>query len=311
MRPVQPLPDQVTLSKETFVSLLGNVMREAQEVREIEKESIFEFFRLYGLLEQALDVSDKGTQEPIKNAMTRLIQNDNDFEKFRLYRRPDHEDDPQCPLPLYVRNVLCHSGTNPLNPLIEADVKEAVKLLNTWARRIERLNNLSSGIDKTTVTPSPPDKMEHADTIPLTKNSKEVAQAAQYQVSQLGADRHQPLPTVEHVPFGVSLSDGIGTIETVGLRLLDLFRAEPTDKGRREMMYQWINFLYWRDLYPKKEIEDLHDLRTPAELVWATVSLANPRIDDLMAMFPDLNGHHEPWQLVKKLIPSLETFLDI
>ena len=77
------------------------------------------------------------------------------------------------------------------------------------------------------------------------------------------------------------------------------------------MMYQWINFLYWRDLYPKEEIEDLHDLRTPAELVWATVSLANPRIDELMAMFPDLNDHQEPWQLIKKLIPSLEAFLDI
>ena len=73
MRPVQPLPDQVTLSKDTFVRLLKNVMRVAQEVKEIEKESIFEFFRLYGLLEQTLGVSDKGTQESIKNAMVRFI----------------------------------------------------------------------------------------------------------------------------------------------------------------------------------------------------------------------------------------------
>lgn len=175
MRPVQPLPDQVTLSKDTFVRLLKNVMRVAQEVKEIEKESIFEFFRLYGLLEQTLGVSDKGTQESIKNAMVRFIKNDADIDKLRLYRRPDHKDDPQCPLPLYVRNVLCHSGTNPLNPLTEADVKEAVKLLNTWARRIERLNNLPSGIDRTTVTPPPPDKVERADTIPLTQNSKGVA----------------------------------------------------------------------------------------------------------------------------------------
>ena len=77
------------------------------------------------------------------------------------------------------------------------------------------------------------------------------------------------------------------------------------------MMGCYIDFLYWRDLYPEEDISDLHDFRTPPELVWATVSLANSRIDDLMAMFPDLHGHQEPEKLVKKLIPSLAAFLGI
>ena len=77
------------------------------------------------------------------------------------------------------------------------------------------------------------------------------------------------------------------------------------------MMDRYIDFLYFRDLYPPEEISGLHDFKTPAELVWATVSLANRRIDDLMEMFPGLYRHPEPEKLVKKLIPSLEEFLGI
>ena len=119
-------------------------------------------------------------------------------------------------------------------------------------------------------------------------------------------DEDKRLPKAVYVPFWVS-----DDCATVGLRLLKLFEAEPAEEDRREMMDCYIDFLYWRDLYPRDDISELHDCRTPAELVWATVSLANRRIDDLMAMFPDLHGHPEPDQLVKKLIPSLEAFLDI
>lgn len=145
----------------------------------------------------------------------------------------------------------------------------------------------------------------------LPKIPKDMVQPVKGDDPQLGANQNQPLAMVEHIPFWVSSSDGIGKTETVGLRLLDLFRAVPTDEVRLEMMDHWINFLYWYDLYPKDDIDDLHDLRTPDELVWATVSLANSRIDDLMAMFPELDGHPEPQQLVRKLIPDLETFLDL
>ena len=95
--------------------------------------------------------------------------------------------------------------------------------------------------------------------------------------------------------------------EKLAIRVLELFDAEDTDDDRREMMDHWINFLYWRDLYPKEAIDDLHGLQTPAELVRATISLANQRIDDLMLQFPELGIH--PENVVRQLIPSLEELL--
>ena len=178
-------------------------------------------------------------------------------------------------------------------------------MVHVW-EELDRLNILPGGVDGTTEEAPPPTKPVHTDTVSPMSDFKDIKQASEDRASQLSNDGNQTLPKVEYVPFWVG-----DYCATVGLRLLDLFRAEPTDEDRREMMDCYIDFLYWRDLYPHEEISDLHDLKTPAELVWATVSLANRRIDDLMEMFPDLHGHPEPGKLVRKLIPSLEAFLGI
>ena len=175
-------------------------------------------------------------------------------------------------------------------------------------QELDRLNIMPGGIDGTMTKPPTPTEPERISAASPDSGFKDVTQVAEDRASQLqpSNDGNQTFTTVEYIPFWVGDS-----CETVGRRLIDLFKAEPTNEDRREMMDLYIDFLYYRDLYPHEEINDLHYLRTPAELVWATVSFANRRIDDLMAMFPGLYNHPEPERLIEKLIPDLETFLGV
>ena len=92
-------------------------------------DSIGEFFQLYGRFEQMLGLTDDYKQERIKNEMRSRL-GDNDSHQSREYVRGGTTS--LTPLPLYVRNVLAHQGTNPANSLRDGDVSTAIRLLKDW-----------------------------------------------------------------------------------------------------------------------------------------------------------------------------------
>ena len=92
-------------------------------------DSIGEFFQLYGRFEQMLGLTDDYKQERIKDAMRSRL-GDDAAHHSREYERSGTRS--LTPLPLYVRNVLAHQGTNPANSLRDGDVSTAIRLLKDW-----------------------------------------------------------------------------------------------------------------------------------------------------------------------------------
>ena len=115
-----------------FTEMLGNFI----EGKDVYTDSIGEFFELYGKFEEKYNFSDKVGQDSIRKKMQELIKEDNKVDLFRTYKREGRNDDSQCPLPLYVRNILAHKGTNPLNSLGKKDVSLAIQLLKEWLNRV-------------------------------------------------------------------------------------------------------------------------------------------------------------------------------
>lgn len=95
-------------------------------------DSIGEFFQLYGQLEQKLGLADGYKQEQIADEMRARLGNEA-VQHSRKYTRDGIAT--LIPLPLYVRNVLAHGGTNPANGLADGDVKTAIRLLKDWLDR--------------------------------------------------------------------------------------------------------------------------------------------------------------------------------
>ncbi len=95
-------------------------------------DSIGEFFELYGRFEQTLRLTDDYKQEQIKKEMRSRL-GDEAVHHSREYVRGGTKS--QTPLPLYVRNVLAHQGTNPENSLRDGDVSTAIGLLKDWLGR--------------------------------------------------------------------------------------------------------------------------------------------------------------------------------
>lgn len=92
-------------------------------------DSIGEFFQLFGRFEQALGLADGYNQRKIEHEMK--VRLENEFDQYsREYLRDGSKS--LAPLPLYVRNVLAHQGTNPKNGLQDGDVRTAVRLLKGW-----------------------------------------------------------------------------------------------------------------------------------------------------------------------------------
>ena len=91
--------------------------------------SIGEFFELYGRFEQMLGLTDDYRQEQISQAMRSRL-GDDAGKHSRKYVRGDTAT--LTPLPLYVRNVVAHQGTNPANALSDGDVSNAIRLLKEW-----------------------------------------------------------------------------------------------------------------------------------------------------------------------------------
>lgn len=92
-------------------------------------DSIGEFFQLYGRFEQMLGLADDYKQERIKDEMRSRLGDDAGHQS-REYVRSGTTS--LTPLPLYVRNVLVHQGTNPANSLRDGDVSTAIRLLKDW-----------------------------------------------------------------------------------------------------------------------------------------------------------------------------------
>ena len=94
--------------------------------------SIGEFFELYGRFEQMLGLTDDYRQEQISEAMRSRL-GDDAGKHSRKYVRGDTTT--LTPLPLYIRNVVAHQGTNPANSLSDGDVSRAIRLLKEWLGR--------------------------------------------------------------------------------------------------------------------------------------------------------------------------------
>ena len=95
-------------------------------------DSIGEFFELYGRFEQMLGLTDDYKQEQVKDEMRSRL-GDDAVQHSREYVRGGSTS--LTPLPLYVRNVLAHQGTNSANSLHDGDVSTAIRLLKEWLGR--------------------------------------------------------------------------------------------------------------------------------------------------------------------------------
>ena len=95
-------------------------------------DSIGEFFELYGRFEQMLGLTDDYKQEQVKDEMQSRL-GDDAVQHSREYVRGGSTS--LTPLPLYVRNVLAHQGTNSANSLRDGDVSTAIRLLKEWLGR--------------------------------------------------------------------------------------------------------------------------------------------------------------------------------
>ena len=92
-------------------------------------DSIGEFFELYGRFEQMLGLTDAYGQRDIEEEM-QLRLGDDALQHSREYVRGGAKT--LTPLPLFVRNVLAHQGTNTANSLRDGDVSTAIRLLKDW-----------------------------------------------------------------------------------------------------------------------------------------------------------------------------------
>lgn len=95
-------------------------------------DSIGEFFELYGRFEQMLGLTDDYKQQHIMDEMRSRL-GDDAAQHSRDYVRGGLTS--LTPLPLYVRNVLAHQGTNSANSLRDGDVSTAIRLLKEWLGR--------------------------------------------------------------------------------------------------------------------------------------------------------------------------------
>ena len=111
------------------VNVLTLVLGSLVEGKGVHIDSVGEFFQLYGRLEQKIGVQDFDRQDVIEKWMINALGSDYKTHS-RPYRRMTKTY--QLPLPLFVRNVLTHGGTNPLNALKQEDLPDSIKLLKAW-----------------------------------------------------------------------------------------------------------------------------------------------------------------------------------
>lgn len=111
------------------VSVLTLILGSLVEGKGVHVDSVGEFFQLYGRLEQKIGIQDYDRQKVIEKWMRNALGSHYQAH-LRTYKRAGKTY--QTPLPLFVRNVLTHNGTNPCNKLEEGDLSGAIKLLRNW-----------------------------------------------------------------------------------------------------------------------------------------------------------------------------------
>ena len=120
------------ISNDKDCMFLTEMLTRIAEGTSVYVSGIGEFLYLYGMLEQRLKLPDKRNQKQMEERMRSLAEKYDGTATYRTYRR-EGEADRECPLPLYVRNVLAHSGTNRLNTLtIPDDVDASIEILKWW-----------------------------------------------------------------------------------------------------------------------------------------------------------------------------------
>ena len=110
---------------------VAGVLGSMIEMRGFYLDSVGEFFQLYGRFEQMLGSADDYKQSKIEREMKDRL-GDDVTQHSREYIRSGRKS--LTPLPLYVRNVLAHQGTNPENLLGDGDLQTAIRLLRDWLR---------------------------------------------------------------------------------------------------------------------------------------------------------------------------------
>ena len=91
------------------------------------------FWRLYGQVEAKWNIRGAESQRQLEHRMTERLQGAGVSRQdgFRDYTR-DGNTRP-VPLPVFVRNVLAHQGTNRNNHIVPEDIDTAIRLLEEWA----------------------------------------------------------------------------------------------------------------------------------------------------------------------------------
>lgn len=113
-------------------AIITEVLRAALSGEDVYADSVGAFFETYGKLEQKLKIRDDDRQRKMRSSMIALLGGVNDRKHFRQYCRPNKPPDNDHPLPLYVRNILTHSGTNPLNVIGDTDIRSSIALMKSW-----------------------------------------------------------------------------------------------------------------------------------------------------------------------------------
>ena len=111
---------------------VAGVLGSMIEMRGIYLDSVGEFFQLYGRFEQMLGLADDYKQSKIEHEMKNRL-GDDVTQHTREYIRSGKKS--LTPIPLYVRNVLAHQGTNPENSLVDGDLQTTIRLLKDWLRK--------------------------------------------------------------------------------------------------------------------------------------------------------------------------------
>lgn len=123
---------QVYRIEGTNRATITEILRATLAGEDVYNDTALEFFELYGRVQQTLGISDSDGHHVTHLKMTALIESEGDISGFRTFLRPGRKPDTKCPLPVYVRNVLSHGGTNKRNSLGREDIRDAIAMLKRW-----------------------------------------------------------------------------------------------------------------------------------------------------------------------------------
>ena len=103
----------------------------------LSEHGLGEFIKRWERFERAFETPDvSGVQREQETWMQPRVSGEHEW---RIYRREGHEN-RRVPLPLFVRNVATHRGSNPLNTLVPDDVDVANQMLDRWLKELSEVD---------------------------------------------------------------------------------------------------------------------------------------------------------------------------